>query len=158
LISKKFRQNRKEIVISVIIMAAAVFIYIMLIFSSGINTFNPQSSACASENNPEKIKHILYINSYHPGYRWSDQVQAGIADTLNNQTDIKIDLNVEYLDGKRYSKQLEEKLGDEIASVWKRKYRADKFELIIVSDQDAYNLLARFRKSIFPGAPLCSAV
>jgi len=118
------------------------------------NIFSLYTNVYASDIKPEKNRDVLYINSYHPGYRWSDRVQAGITDTLGNQTDIKIDLNVEYLDGKRYSKQLEKKLGDEIASVWKRKYRDNRFDLIIVSDQDAYNLLTRFRKSIFPGVPV----
>jgi len=117
-------------------------------------TFYPYSSAYASDIKPGKIRRVLYINSYHPGYRWSDRVQTGIAETLNNQADIQVDFNVEYLDGKRYSKQLEGKLGEEIASVWKRKYRDNIFDLILVSDQDAYNLLKRFRKSIFHGVPV----
>jgi PAS domain S-box-containing protein len=150
LISNKRRQKRNGIGLSAAVMTLTVFFTFFFV----INTLCQKSSAYASDIKPEEIRRVLYINSYHPGYRWSDQVQTGIADTLNNQADIQVDLNVEYLDGKRYSKQLEGKLGDEIAAVWKRKYQKSNIDLIIVSDQDAYNLLTRFRKSIFPGVPV----
>ncbi len=99
-------------------------------------------------------KSVLYVNSYHPGYRWSDQVQAGISDTLNRNGDLRVDLRIEYLDGKRYSADLKEGLGNNIASTWRRKYGSLKFDLILVSDQDAYDFVKRFKRDLFPGAPV----
>lgn len=49
---------------------------ITLIPGSGVRT---QSKASAAENKPENVKHVLYVNSYHAGYRWSDQVYTGIS-------------------------------------------------------------------------------
>ncbi len=47
-------------------------------------------------------KSVLYLNSYHHGYQWSDSIHDGIRDTLNSSP-YKIDLQVEYLDAKRYN-------------------------------------------------------
>jgi len=157
LINDKYRQYARKIfavTAAMIIIAYMQAFTFMINQSPAVNNSFMLNTTYVSDITPEKIKRVLYINSYHPGYRWSDQVQAGIADTLNNQADMQVDLNVEYLDGKRYSTQLEKNLGDDIASVWKRKYRDSRFDLIIVSDQDAYNLLKRFRNNILPDVPV----
>ncbi len=150
--------SRNRITAVNLITALFIFAYLLLfhaiVKNHSVNQYCIDGIAYASDDKRYNTKSVLYINSYHPGYRWSDQVQAGIMDTLNEQADMQIDLNVEYLDGKRDSKQLEEKLGDDIAVVWKRKYRNNRFDLIMVSDQDAYNMLKRFRKSIFPDLPV----
>ena len=54
-------------------------------------------------SNAEKAKKtILYLNSYHNGYEWSDSEYSGIRSRLE-KSPYKIDLQVEYLDAKRYN-------------------------------------------------------
>jgi len=95
-------------------------------------------------------KSILYINSYHNGYKWSDAEQEGIRSKLNSGP-FKIDLQVEYLDAKRFNTPLVIK---SIYQVFKRKYSLEHFDVIIVSDDDALNFALRYRPKLFPGTPI----
>ena len=47
-------------------------------------------------------KSVLYINSYHQGYPWSDTILEGISDALD-RSDYKIELQIEYLDAKKFN-------------------------------------------------------
>lgn len=102
-------------------------------------------------------KRILYVNSYHPGYTWSDQILEGLNSRLKPAFGERIDLQVEYLDGKRYSRQLEGALGDALLSLFKVKYADTRIDLLLVSDQDAYNFMRKVRNEVFPGVPLIFA-
>lgn len=77
-------------------------------------------SVMAADKPVVGVKSVLYVNSYHPGYRWSDQVQAGIADVLKNESGMEIDLRVEYLDAKRYAGELKGRLGNDISLIWEK--------------------------------------
>lgn len=128
------------------------YIGITSICSNGSRGF--LSAADSSGKQGDAVKSVLYVNSYHPGYRWSDQVQAGISDTLSRGLGPGVDLRIEYLDGKRFSADLKGSLGYEVASTWRKKYGSTKLDLIIVSDQDAYDFIKRFRHELFPGVPV----
>lgn len=45
-------------------------------------------------------KKVLYINSYHVGYNWSDEIENSIKKNLKN-SDLKIDLKIFRMDSKR---------------------------------------------------------
>ncbi len=102
-------------------------------------------------------KRVLYVNSYHPGYTWSDQILEGLNGRLKSAFGEQIDLQVEYLDGKRYSRQLEGSLGDVLLSLFKAKYTGTRIDLLLVSDQDGYNFLRKARSEVFPGVPMIFA-
>ena len=89
-----------------------------------------------SSDNKQPVPRILYVNSYHPGYTWTDQVQKGISDTLGRAYGSRLDLRVEYLDAKRFGPGLKTDLAKEISDIWVKKYKDVKFDLILVSDQD----------------------
>jgi hypothetical protein len=65
----------------------------VLLFTVILLSFNPWSFA-----NDYKGKKILYVNSYHEGYEWSDGVTKGILSVLDN-TDIE--LKIILMDTKR---------------------------------------------------------
>ncbi len=44
---------------------------------------------------------ILYINSYHRGYNWSDGIEQGLRERLEG-SGWKLELSVEYLDSRRF--------------------------------------------------------
>lgn len=48
----------------------------------------------------DSTKKVLILNSYHPGYAWSDVEQAGIVDTFRAQDSNWVPF-IEYLDCKR---------------------------------------------------------
>lgn len=45
-------------------------------------------------------KKVLYVNSYHSGYFWSDGIEKSIRNTLT-KSDIPIELKTFYMDSKR---------------------------------------------------------
>jgi len=96
-----------------------------------------------------KNKKILVVNSYHPGYAWSDDIMLGIGDVFDSQKNI--DLIIEYLDTKRhftksYFRQVEE--------LFRHKYKSANIDLVITSDDNALDFILGIRKELFPGIPL----
>ncbi len=76
-------------------------------------------------------KKILYINSYHKGYKWSDQIEFALRETIANT---KAELKTIYLDTKR--KRSED---DKRRAGLEAKKIIDKFQpdIVIVSDDNA---------------------
>jgi signal transduction histidine kinase/PAS domain-containing protein len=97
---------------------------------------------------------VLYINSYHPGYLWSDNVQKGIQEGLARAFGRELDLRIEYLDAKHAGTRPSGELERELEAVFRTKYRGIGVDLVMVSDLDAYELAARMRGELFPSAPL----
>jgi PAS domain S-box-containing protein len=95
-------------------------------------------------------KSILYLNSYHHGYQWSDSIHDGIRATLNASA-YKIDLQVEYLDAKRYNTA---PVIQSLLEVYKKKYAGEHFDAVIVSDDDAFNFALQARPQLFPAVPI----
>jgi two-component system cell cycle sensor histidine kinase/response regulator CckA len=95
-------------------------------------------------------KSVLYLNSYHHGYRWSDSIHDGIRATLD-QGPYKIDLQVEYLDAKRYNTK---EVSAGLLEVYRKKYLGERFDVVIVSDDDALNFALDARPQLFPGTPI----
>ena len=95
-------------------------------------------------------KNVLYINSYHNGYKWSDEEFEGIRSMLYSGP-YEIDLQVEYLDAKKYDV---EPVIQALFQVFQRKFADERFDVIIVSDDDALIFALRFRSALFPGVPI----
>ncbi len=95
-------------------------------------------------------KSVLYLNSYHHGYQWSDSIHNGIRRKLDNSS-YKIDLQVEYLDAKRYNTA---PVMQGLLEVFKKKYTHEDFDVVIVSDDDAFNFALNNRPQLFPGVPI----
>ena len=91
-------------------------------------------------------KSILYINSYHNGYQWSDGILDGIRDRLG-QSRYKIDLQIEYMDAKKFNKR---PVISEILDLFHAKFSNEDFDVIIVSDDDAFNFAVKYRQVLFP--------
>jgi two-component system, cell cycle sensor histidine kinase and response regulator CckA len=95
-------------------------------------------------------KTVLYINSYHNGYRWSDGIFEGIRSRLI-ESPYSIDLQVEYLDAKKYNNA---SVIESLFEVFRKKFVNEHFDVVIVSDDDAFNFALRFRPTLFPGVPI----
>ncbi len=95
-------------------------------------------------------KAILYINSYHNGYAWSDQVLEGLRTTMD-KSGVPYDLQIEYMDSKRFvGNQMEETL----YNLYKIKYQNVTFDSIIVSDDNAFQFMLKYQDRLFPGVPV----
>lgn len=99
--------------------------------------------ACCAEPDRQKV---VYVNSYHPGYKPSDEIAARIADSFSSG---KYDLEKYYLDSKRLSgedlKQRTDSIRHSILGI--------EPDVLIVSDDYALKFLAEpFLKD--SGAPV----
>jgi signal transduction histidine kinase len=93
---------------------------------------------------------ILIINSYHPGYPWTDGEMAGILDALRCR-DPGSQPFVQYLDCKHCP---EEEYSNYLSNFLKQKYRAHPIALIITTDNPALEFMVRHRDAPFGGAPV----
>jgi PAS domain S-box-containing protein len=103
------------------------------------------------EDAGESPKQVLYINSYHQGYDWSDSISREILRTFNQQ-EPEAKVFTEYLDTKHFAwndarkaaalKNLMEKYGPEF------------FQLAIASDDAAFEFMKEFRDILMPGKPV----
>ncbi|WP_295449384.1 ABC transporter substrate binding protein [uncultured Thiodictyon sp.] len=104
------------------------------------------SAATASE----RTARVLYINSYHRGYSWSDDVELGLRERLADP-DRAIELSVEYLDSRRFT---DPAITDALATAMAAKYHAYRPDLVIVSDNAAFDFALSQRQRLFPGRPI----
>ena len=95
-------------------------------------------------------KSVLYLNSYHHGYRWSDSIMDGVRSVLDGSR-YKIDLQIEYMDAKRYNYK---DVTGMLVRLYKEKFVHEHFDIIIASDNDAFFFATQYRNLLFPGVPL----
>lgn len=105
---------------------------------------------CAATPQPP-IKQILILHSYHQGMQWTDSVHQALIKELTT-SDFVADIYVEYMDAIRFKPNVEsdaallKKLTDRNGSA--------QFDLIIVSDNDAFNFILKHRPQIAPSKPI----
>lgn len=93
-------------------------------------------------------KQILLLNSYHKGFTWTDEITNGVSDAI---LDNNIDLHVEYLDTK---KQWDENYILKLTELFTLKFKKNNYDLIITSDDNAFNFAVKNRESLFPETPI----
>jgi PAS domain S-box-containing protein len=98
----------------------------------------------------EKTNRILYINSYAPGYSWSDDIQKGLFERFKSY-DRKIEVFVEYLDSRRFTKLT---LQNQQADIMFNKYAGYSLDLVVVSDNAAFSFAIKNRERLFPDIPI----
>ena len=96
----------------------------------------------------ETIKKVLYVNSYHSGYAWSDGITKAIKKTIKN-SEMKIDLKIIEMNTKlNYSEKFKINAGLKV----KHLIESFKPDVVIVSDDNAakYVLVPYYLKSSLP--------
>mgnify|MGYP001315047896 CR=1 FL=1 len=94
-------------------------------------------------------KQVLFINSYHQGYKFSDDITRALFETFNQQGNI--DLRIEYLDTKRVDSA---EYLEQVRQLLQEKYKNAKLDLVMSSDDAALNFLFKNADSLFPGVPV----
>ncbi|MBI5297403.1 MAG: GAF domain-containing protein [Chloroflexi bacterium] len=128
--------------------AAHKFALIILSLSLLLAFFPIDGNANLAQAQGER-KQVLYINSYHPGYKFSDDIQKGITTAFLEQGNIT--LRVEYLDTKRLNSP---EYLEEINQLFKLKYKDANLDLVISSDDAALNFLFQNADTLFPDVPV----
>jgi signal transduction histidine kinase/CheY-like chemotaxis protein len=95
-------------------------------------------------------KNVLILNSYHQGFKWTDDITRGIItamDPVRPETRIYIEyMNTKWANDARYFKELSRLLAI--------KYAKTRFDLIVCSDTDALEFLLDHRDQIFGRIPV----
>lgn len=105
-------------------------------------------SAFAREDG--RHRNILFINSYHTGYSWSDDILKGFIESVKSSA-FDIELSVEYLDTRRFPKP---EVLKALSRILLEKYSGYHFDLVVVSDNAAFDFAAEYRHSLFPETPV----
>lgn len=94
-------------------------------------------------------KDILVLNSYHNGLSWTDSIVSSIKKELGSE--LPYSVYIEDMDTKRnYS----EKYLKTLKTYYTQKYAAKKFDLIISTDNNAYEFLKTYKNEIFGTVPV----
>ncbi len=96
---------------------------------------------------------LLILNSYHPGYAWSDEELAGLRARLAEEYPDLLP-SMEYLDTKRFPSEDRLVLVKDFLAA---KYRDREFDLVIVLDNSALSMALNYREELFPGVPIVFA-
>lgn len=91
---------------------------------------------------------VLFLNSYHKGYKWSDDITKGIENKLEGNIS---ELHIEYLDTKR---QFDKVYLKNVAELIKLKHSNHIYDVIITSDDNAFNFALKNRGDIFQNVPI----
>ncbi len=95
-------------------------------------------------------KNVLYLNSYHHGYQWSDKLLEGIRSVIDESL-FKVDLQIEYMDSKKYQYDY---IKSRLLTLYGEKFKDEDFDVIIVSDNDALNFIQSNGKALFGNVPV----
>lgn len=130
----------KFLVIRLFLKIFCFFIFTSLLFASPALAEQPQPSL-----------NIVFFNSYHPGYKWSDDIQQGIYDFFENENlGRPVNIYVEYMDTKHVNN---EEYLRQLSQTYIVKYRDIDVDLILSSDDNAFNFLNQHRSIIYPETP-----
>ncbi|MCB1957185.1 MAG: PAS domain S-box protein, partial [Rhodocyclaceae bacterium] len=93
---------------------------------------------------------VLIVNSYHDGYKGSDDLVAGIEETLKAAVPT-VDIRIEYLDGKNFSGHDHDQ---RVIDTLRYKFARARFDLVLTTDDYAFNLVEAETPSLFGDTPI----
>nr|MBF0223065.1 hypothetical protein [Desulfobulbaceae bacterium] len=94
--------------------------------------------------------HILLLNSYHEGYKGTDDIVRGFRAVIEEAFP-DATIKTEYLDSKYYSgAEYDETLHQLLSS----KFKNHHFELIVAADDYAFNIVEKYYEDLFPQRPV----
>ena len=124
--------------------AVAVMMFILLVAVTAPSMNEAKAADVGNKQN------ALVVHSYHLGFPWTDRIMAGMRDVF--QTEVPgLDLSVEYLDAKRTSP---ENISSNFSTLIPAKYNKRRPDVIVVSDDAAFDMMLDIRDNYFPGVPL----
>jgi diguanylate cyclase (GGDEF)-like protein len=88
----------------------------------------------------ETTQNILILNSYDKNVKWTNDMEAGIMDSLKGRLD-KVSISYEYIDAMKYSDQSKLQAAYDFIN---KKYANIHFDLIITLDEEAYNFIKSY--------------
>lgn len=99
----------------------------------------------------ESFRHVLIMHSYHPGMTWVDNMDRGIRDELMVPPYENIIIHTEYMDTKRHHSP---EYYDRLLHIYKEKYNDIYLDLIMATDNNAFDFLLKYKNVLFRSAPV----
>jgi PAS domain S-box-containing protein len=94
-------------------------------------------------------KEVLLLHSYHKGYIWSDDISKTIEKNFIGHKNIE--LTTVYMDTKRIDNS---SYLNDLAKLYKKQFEGRKFDLIIVSDNTAFDFIIKYHDYLFENIPV----
>lgn len=116
------------------------FILLLVLLFCGLETFTVQAES----------PRVLIINSYHSGYKFSDNETAGVIEALRKAYP-EIEPFIEYLDCKNFSDMAH---FEELKKLFLAKYSGVKLSIIITMDDPALLFIKKYRDEVFGLVPV----
>jgi PAS domain S-box-containing protein len=99
-----------------------------------------------------KPKEVLLLHSYHKGYIWSDDISKTIEKEFKESIDSEnIELTTVYMDTKRVA---DPSYLDQLAKLYKQQFQKRNFDLIIASDNNAFEFVINYHTFLFENLPV----
>ena len=89
-------------------------------------------------------QHVLVLNSYNRGYKWTDSETEGILDVFAPHPGVM--LRIEYMDAKILNT---DDYYQRLRDLYALKYRDHEFDAVISTDDDALFFLKKYRDELF---------
>jgi two-component sensor histidine kinase len=148
--------GRRTVRSSVVLVAAFVCTLFIVVVLAGCGRGGLQAGSTGTSVVPQvgNAKRVLVLCSFDPGYRWTDNMLAGINAEFAKSA-VPIDASLMFMDMKRitYSDEYFARYRDLLRSG----YRGVRFDALLACDNDAFQFLRRYRDELFPGVPLVFA-
>ena len=95
-------------------------------------------------------KNVLMLHSYSPENDWTRSIMAGVEQTFRGSS-TAVNVVTEFMDTKRHS---DKPYLHSLATLFARKFGQTRFDLVMVSDDHAYDFVLRHRDTLFHAAPI----
>lgn len=118
-----------------------IFFLITILF------LHPGQNAASAETDEYNV---LIVNSYHQGFGWTDAIVSAIKNEFS-KTDLPVEFYIEYMDTKRYPPQ---DVFPQISSLYQSKYDPENIDVIIVTDDNAFNFMLNYGDELFGDTPI----
>ena len=103
-----------------------------------------------SHNARAQTQQVLILHSYNQGYAWTDNIMAGMNQVFAPVSG-QVERHVEYMDTKRFPPEISFEILD---AYFSKKYKGIRFDVLLVSDNNALNFAVSRRSRLFPGVPM----
>lgn len=123
---------------------------VLVVVCSGVYAESGPANKEKSSFNGAPNPRVLVLHSYHAGFTWTDNVNKGLRSVFFEQAP-EVELlfefmDVKHLDTEAYFRQLR--------ALYRTKYKGQKIDAIISSDDHALNFLLGLGKDLFPETPV----
>lgn len=107
--------------------------------------------ACIALGSEPYSPRVLLLNSYHPQYAWTDQLTKGVIEALSTSI-ANENIHVEYMDSRRFVDDAG--YSEIISQLLKYKYQKYSPDIVITSDDHAFNFMLENGQTLFPDKPV----